>query len=287
MFLDVNQCVLKEKPLPSSDQPWFIKIGSAQSQKVSACNAGDPRETPGLGRSLGFPCDSAGKKSPAVRRPGFDPGVGKIPWRRQRLPTPVFWPGELHGLYSPWVPKESDTTERLSLSPEPKAEVSITMNCEVTQATWGLRDHCCTSSHVLRAPGSQAASTVQEKINTGNVTPHPQSMQKERATSILARETAWTESLVGLVHEGARRWTQLKRLHTHTHSQKKLLIFLSLAKLLSSTFHSPTFPSKNKAAGNKLIMSLGSEVFKTFYSSQAWSLTLHRKKKMAGDTFQK
>ena len=32
-----------------------------------------------------------------------------------RLPTPVFWPGEFHGLYSPWGCKESDTTERLSL----------------------------------------------------------------------------------------------------------------------------------------------------------------------------
>ena len=29
------------------------------------------------------------------RRRGFDPWVGKIPWRRERLPTPVFWPGEL------------------------------------------------------------------------------------------------------------------------------------------------------------------------------------------------
>ena len=37
-------------------------------------------------------------------------------WRRERLPTPVFWPGEFHGLYSPWGHKESDTTERLSLS---------------------------------------------------------------------------------------------------------------------------------------------------------------------------
>ena len=36
------------------------------------------------------------------------------PWRRQRLPTPVFWPGEFHGLYSPWSHKESDTTEQLS-----------------------------------------------------------------------------------------------------------------------------------------------------------------------------
>ena len=33
--------------------------------------------------------------------PGFDPWVGKIPWRREGLPTPVFWPGEFHGLYGP------------------------------------------------------------------------------------------------------------------------------------------------------------------------------------------
>ena len=39
-----------------------------------------------------------------------------FPWRRERLPTPAFWPGEFHGLYSPWGRKESDTIERLSLS---------------------------------------------------------------------------------------------------------------------------------------------------------------------------
>ena len=49
-------------------------------------------------------------------RPGFDPWVGKIPWRREWLPTPVFWCGEFHGLYSPWGRKDSDTTEWLSLS---------------------------------------------------------------------------------------------------------------------------------------------------------------------------
>ena len=45
----------------------------------------------------------------------LDPWVGKIPWRRERLPTPVFWPREFHGLYSPRSRKESDTTEQLSL----------------------------------------------------------------------------------------------------------------------------------------------------------------------------
>ena len=47
--------------------------------------------------------------------PGFDPWIGKIPWRMERLFTPVFWPGEFHGLYSPWGHKEFNMTERLSL----------------------------------------------------------------------------------------------------------------------------------------------------------------------------
>ena len=43
------------------------------------------------------------------------------PWRREWQPTPVLLPGEFHGLrslagYSPWGHKESDTTERLTLS---------------------------------------------------------------------------------------------------------------------------------------------------------------------------
>ena len=54
------------------------------------------------------------------RRPGFDPWVGKIPWRREWQPTPVFLPGEFHGQrsledYSPWGQKEPDMTEQLPL----------------------------------------------------------------------------------------------------------------------------------------------------------------------------
>ena len=48
------------------------------------------------------------------KRRGFDPWVGKIPWRRERLPAPVFCPGECHGLYSPRGRKELDTTEHFS-----------------------------------------------------------------------------------------------------------------------------------------------------------------------------
>ena len=49
-------------------------------------------------------------------RHGFNPWIGKIPWRRAWKPTPVFLPGESHGQkslvgYSPWSHKESDMTE--------------------------------------------------------------------------------------------------------------------------------------------------------------------------------
>jgi len=53
------------------------------------------------------------------RRPGFDPEVGKISWRREWHPTPVFLPGKFYGEgrlagYSPWGCKESDVTEQLT-----------------------------------------------------------------------------------------------------------------------------------------------------------------------------
>ena len=32
-----------------------------------------------------------------IRRHGSDPWVGKIPWRRKWLPSPVFLPGDFHG----------------------------------------------------------------------------------------------------------------------------------------------------------------------------------------------
>ena len=59
--------------------------------------------------TMGFPCGSAGKESACNwGGPGFDPWVGKISWRRERLPTPVFWPGEfphdsVHGVTESWT----------------------------------------------------------------------------------------------------------------------------------------------------------------------------------------
>ena len=50
------------------------------------------------------------------RRSRFDFWVGKIPWRRAWQPTPVSWPGEVHGQRSlvGYIPL--DTTEWLTLT---------------------------------------------------------------------------------------------------------------------------------------------------------------------------
>ena len=70
--------------------------------------------------TYGFPGGASGKE-PACqcrrhKRGGFDPWVGKIPWRKAWQPTPVFLPRESHRQrslegYCPWGHKESDTTE--------------------------------------------------------------------------------------------------------------------------------------------------------------------------------
>ena len=70
--------------------------------KNPCANAGDRRDSgsiPGWGRRL-----------------GFNPWVGKVPWRRAWQPTPVCLPGESHGQkslvgYSPQGHTESDTPE--------------------------------------------------------------------------------------------------------------------------------------------------------------------------------
>ena len=74
----------------------------------------DPKSHDGLPRWL------SGKESTyQCRRHGFDPRVGKIPWRRKWQPTPEFLPGKFHEQrslagYSPWGGKESNTTKQLN-----------------------------------------------------------------------------------------------------------------------------------------------------------------------------
>ena len=96
--------------------------------KELACNAGDPGSIPGLGRypreGIHYPLRYSWaslvaqlvKNLPAMQETWVRSWARKIPWRRERLPTPVFWSRVfIHGLYSPCGCKELNMTEQLSL----------------------------------------------------------------------------------------------------------------------------------------------------------------------------
>ena len=95
--------------------------------KEPTSEAGDPGSIPGLGRSpgeeIGYPLQYSWasllaplvNNQPAIWETWFNPWVGKIPWRRGRLSTPIFWPGEFPGMYSPRGHKESGMTFTFTL----------------------------------------------------------------------------------------------------------------------------------------------------------------------------
>ena len=83
---------------------------------------------PGSGRSpgegIGYPLQyfwaslvtQLVKNLPAMQETWVQSLDWEDPLEKGKAPTPVSWPGEFQGLYSPWGHKESDTTERLALS---------------------------------------------------------------------------------------------------------------------------------------------------------------------------
>ena len=78
-------------------------------------------------------------KNPPVMWEIF-PGLGR--WRRERLPTSVFWPGEFHGLYSPWGHREPDKTERFSLT-----LMAVQKRLIPTQEQTVPEQGCCENEH--------------------------------------------------------------------------------------------------------------------------------------------
>ena len=88
---------------------WPLGFPVSSASKESTCNAGDPGSIPGSGSSpgdgIGYPLQYSWaslvaqmEKNPLwCWRPGSDPWVGKIPYRRAWQPSPVFLPGESHG----------------------------------------------------------------------------------------------------------------------------------------------------------------------------------------------
>ena len=104
-------CPLHWKAKPWRPQEWpDVSQGfpGSSAAKESACIAGDPGSIPGSGRStgegIGYPLRYSWaslvaqlvKNLPAMRETWVRSLGWKIRWRRERLPPPVFWPGEVY-----------------------------------------------------------------------------------------------------------------------------------------------------------------------------------------------
>ena len=132
----------------------------------------NPGWIPGLGRSAGerIGCSLQYSlvslvaqlvKNPPSGRPVFNLWVGKIPWRRERIPTPGFWPREFHGLYSPWGHKESDKTEWLSLSLSVRKEEKSRISASELSETCSIN---CNSGLKMLQNGGGGGKVEQEAI---------------------------------------------------------------------------------------------------------------------------
>jgi len=91
------------------------------------------------------------KNPPAMLETWVRFPVGRVPWKRERLPTPVFWPGEFHGLYKSMGCKESDTTGRLPLHINTYSTSSLPIHLSI--GTLGLLPYlgyykCCNEHRV-------------------------------------------------------------------------------------------------------------------------------------------
>ena len=99
--------------------------------------------------NCGFPGVSDGRVCLQCSGPEFDPWVGKILWKREQQPTPVFLPGEFPGQrslvgYSPRGRRESHQTEATNSFTFCMQKVCVVLSIAVSdcgRVTWGF--HVC------------------------------------------------------------------------------------------------------------------------------------------------
>ena len=114
--LSTNGIMLKEEKEQKWEHGRTIVISGASliyrsTGKQFTCNWGDPSLIPGFGRSpgegKGYPLQYSWAslvtqvvENLLVMWETWVQSLGREdPWKREWLPTPVFWPGEFHGLF--------------------------------------------------------------------------------------------------------------------------------------------------------------------------------------------
>ena len=139
-------------------------------------------------------------------RPRFDFWVRTIPWRKTWLPTPVLLPGKFHGQrslggYSPWGWKESDMTERLTLSVSwPYADTGYSCFCtkRAELTVWPTKSTIFASwSLILRGMltrGTDLCATRQQNLGDSRLW-YGEQLTKAGCELLLKNRRGWTGSL--------------------------------------------------------------------------------------------
>ena len=138
---------------------------------------------------------------------------GKILWRREKLPAPVFLPGEFHGQwslvgYSPWGHQESDTTEQRMLSSLGHKTILLPLHT-TTRPSFGFYNHLRREfSHLL--PGKSQPSLI--------------GLLKPRKANLLTVQQLFLHSVYSNItfYSLYCSWIQ----HFFVHTQESILSFL-------------------------------------------------------------
>ena len=141
-------------------------------------------------------------------RPGFDPWVGKIPWRRESLPTPVFWPGEFYGLLSMGSQRVGyDWVTFTSLSRIPFFALDLSTAAEMHFiALWSVFE----AFPVAQCERIHLPVQETQVWSLGPEDP----LEEATHSSIPAWRIPWTEEPGRLVSGSAQSWTWLSKWRT-------------------------------------------------------------------------
>ena len=137
------------------------------------------------------------KNPPAMRETWVRSLGWNIPWGRKRVPVPVFWPGEFHGLQS----MGSQNRTRLSdFHSNPQRLLSTSLPLSSTTSSFEapsllFKNQCLRSSFTKNIPSCFSV---------------PQLL----AEAAEFREVTWAHEVQGFCGSGAHRCTQM---HTHSH----------------------------------------------------------------------
>ena len=144
------------------------------------------------GTKLGFPGGTCGKESTCqcrrCQKLGFNPWVGKIPWRRKWQPTPVFLPGESYGWrslagYSPCGHIESDMTEHACISCYILVCVCMLSRVWLFATPWTVIHQAPLSMRILQARILYCHALLQGDLPNPGIKPRSPALQEDSLPS--------------------------------------------------------------------------------------------------------